>query len=67
MNIGEKVEFAETLIRADIVENKEVVSILPSDKRIKTFFDLKKNPRKRTYESNAECSPPYKLGIQIYL
>ena len=38
MSIREEVEFAGTLIRADIVENEEVVSILSRDKRIKEFF-----------------------------
>ena len=42
MNIGEEVEFAGTAIRADTVENEEVVSILPKDKRIKAIFDLQK-------------------------
>ena len=31
MNIGEEVEFAGTVIRADTVENEDVVSILPPD------------------------------------
>ena len=47
MNIGEEAEFAGTLIRADTVENEDVVSILPRDKRIKAFFDLKKTSTKR--------------------
>ena len=34
MTISEEVEFGGALIRSDIVENEEVVSILPKDKRI---------------------------------
>ena len=40
-------EFAGTLIRADTIENEEVVSILPRDTRIKAFFDLKKTSTKK--------------------
>ena len=47
MYIGEEVEFAGTVIRADTIENKEVVSILPRDKRIKAFLDLKKLETKK--------------------
>ena len=50
MNIGEDVEFAGTVIRADTVKNEEVVSILPRDKRIKAFFDLKKPESKKEIE-----------------
>ena len=34
MTIGEEVEFARTTIRAETVENEDVVSILPWDKGI---------------------------------
>ena len=47
MNIGEEVEFAGTVIRADTIENEDVVSILPMDKTIKAFFDLKKMETKK--------------------
>ena len=47
MNIGEEVEFAGTLIKADIVENDQGDSILPRDKRIQAFFDLKKPSTKK--------------------
>ena len=42
MVISEEVEFAGTAIRAETVENEDVVSILPRDKRVKAFMDLKK-------------------------
>ena len=47
MTIGEEVEFAGTTIRAETVENQDVVSILPRDKRIKAFFELKKPETKK--------------------
>ena len=42
MVIGEEVEFAGATIRAETVQNEDVVSIFPRDKRIKAFFYLKK-------------------------
>ena len=42
MVIGEEVEFAGTMIRAETVQNDDVVNILPRDKRIKAFMELKK-------------------------
>ena len=47
INISEDVEFGGALIRADIVENEQVVSILPNDKRVQAFFDWKKPSTKR--------------------
>ena len=47
MTIGEEVEFTETTIRAETQENEDVVSILPQDKRIKAFFELKKPETKK--------------------
>ena len=47
MVIGEEVEFAGTVIRAKTVENEDVVSILPRDKRVKAFLDLKKPETKK--------------------
>ena len=47
MVIGEEVEFAGTVIRAETVENEDVVSILPRDKRVKAFMDLKKPETKK--------------------
>ena len=47
MVISEEVEFAGTAIRAEMVENDDVVSILPRDKRVKAFMDLKKQETKR--------------------
>ena len=42
MVIREEFEFAGTVIRAETVQNEDVVSILPRDKRVKAFMDLKK-------------------------
>ena len=47
MVISEEVEFAGTAIRAETVENEDVVSILPRDKRVKAFMDLKKPETKK--------------------
>ena len=41
--ISEEVEFAGTVVKSETVQNEEVVSILPRDRRIKAFMDLK-NP-----------------------
>ena len=45
--ISEEVEFAGTVVQAETVQNEEVVSILPRDKRIKAFMDLKKPETKK--------------------
>ena len=42
ITIGEEVESVGTTIRAETVKNEDIVSILPLDKRIKAFFELKK-------------------------
>ena len=47
MTIGDEVKFAGTTIRAETVENEDVVSILPQDKRNKAFFELKKPETKK--------------------
>ena len=47
MTIGDEVKFAGTTIRAETVENEDVVGILPQDKRIKAFFELKKPETKK--------------------
>ena len=47
MVISEEVEFAGTVVRAETVKNEEVVSILPRDKRVKAFMDLKKPETKK--------------------
>ena len=54
MVIGEEVEFAGTAIRAETVENEDVVSILPRGKRVKAFMDLKKPETKK--EIQVMCS-----------
>ena len=40
-------EFAGTAVRAETVKNEDVVSILPRDKRVKAFMDLKKPETKK--------------------
>ena len=42
MTIVEEVEFTGTTIRAETIQNEDVVSILPRDKRVKAFFEVKK-------------------------
>ena len=54
MVIVEEVEFAGTMIRAETVQNEDVVSILPRDKRVKAFVDLKKTETKK--EIQVMCS-----------
>ena len=44
---GKEVEFAGTTIRAETVQNDDVVNILPRDKRIKAFIELKKPETKK--------------------
>ena len=47
MVIGEEVELAGTMIRAETVQNEDVVTILPRDKRVKAFMDLKRPETKK--------------------
>ena len=47
MVIGEEVEFAGTAIRAETAKRENVVSILPRDKRVKAYMDLKKPETKK--------------------
>ena len=42
MVILEEVEFAGTVVKAETVQNEDIVMIQPKDKRIKAFLDLKK-------------------------
>ena len=39
--IGKEEEFARATIRAKTVKDEDIVSLLPRDKRIKAFFELK--------------------------
>ena len=50
MVISEEVELAGTMIRAKMVQNEDVVSILPRDKRVKAFMELKKPETKKVIE-----------------
>ena len=47
MVIGEEVEFGGTAIKAETVESENVVSILPRDKLVKAYMDLKKPETKK--------------------
>ena len=44
-------EFGCTVISSEIVKNEQVVWVLPKDKRIQTFFDLKKLQNKKDIQS----------------
>ena len=47
MVISEEVEFAGTAIRVETIQEDDVVNILPRDKRIKAFMELKKPETKK--------------------
>ena len=47
MVISEEVEFAGTAIRAEKKNDNDVVHILPREKRVKAFFELKKPETKK--------------------
>ena len=47
MDISEEVEFAGTAIRAEKREENDVVNILPRDKRVQAFMELKKPETKK--------------------
>ena len=47
MVISEEVEFARTAIRAEKIHDNDVVHILPREKRVQAFMELKKPETKR--------------------
>ena len=47
MVISEEVEFAGTAIRAEKIQDDDVVNILPREKRIQAFMELKKPETKK--------------------
>ena len=47
MVISEEVEFAGTAIRAEKIQEEDVVNILPREKRIQAFMELKKPETKK--------------------
>ena len=51
LNISEEVEFGGTLISSKLVKKEQVVCILPKDKRIEAFFNLKKPKNKKDIQS----------------
>jgi len=67
LNISEEVEFGGTLISSKLVKKEQVVCILPKDKRIEAFFNLKKtrelkhsltsrNPKiRKTFSRSVAC------------
>ena len=51
MTISEEVEFGGAIISSSLVKKEQVVCILPKDKRIESFFNLKKPKTKRDIQS----------------
>ena len=47
MVISEEVEFAGTAVRAEKIQDDDVVNILPREKRIQAFMELKKPETKK--------------------
>ena len=47
MVISKEVEFAGTAIRAEKLQDEDVVNILPREKRIQAFMELKKPEKKK--------------------
>ena len=47
MVISEEVEFAGTAIRAEKVHDNDVVNILPREKQVQAFMELKKTETKK--------------------
>ena len=45
--ISEEVEFAGTVVKAETVQNEDIVMIQPRDKRIRAFLNLKKPTTKK--------------------
>ena len=51
LNISEEVEFGGAVISSKIVKEEQVVCVLPKDKRIQAFFDMKKPQTKKDIQS----------------
>ena len=51
LNISEEVEFGGAVISSKLVSKEQVVCILPKDKRIEAFFNLKKPKTKKDIQS----------------
>ena len=51
LNISKEVEFGGAVISSKLVKKEKVVCILPKDKRIQTFFDMKKSQTKKVIQS----------------
>ena len=55
MVISEEVEFAGTVVKAETVQNEDIVLIQPRDKRIRSFLELKKPTTKKKFKYGAGC------------
>ena len=51
LTISEEVEFGGAVISSSLVKKEQVVCILPKDKRIESFFNLKKPKTKKDIQS----------------
>ena len=51
LNIGKDVEFGGAVISSKIVKEEQVVCMLPKDKRIQAFLDMKKPQTKKDIQS----------------
>ena len=55
LHISEQVEFGGTVISSELVKNEQVVCVLPKDKRIQSFFDLKNHKLRKIFKVFAAC------------
>ena len=51
LNISEQVEFGGAVISSELVRNEQVVCVLPKDKRIQAFVNIKKPQNKKDIQS----------------
>ena len=65
MVISEEVEFAGTAFRAETIQEDDVVNILPRDKRIKAFMELKKPETKKEIQVLCGMMSSLQDGIQV--
>ena len=65
MVISEEVEFPGTAIRAETIQDDDVVNILPRDKRIKAFMELKKPETKKEIQVLCGMMSSLQDGIQV--
>ena len=65
MVISEEVEFEGTAFRAETIQEDDVVNILPRDKRIKAFMELKKSETKKEIQVLCGMMSSLQDGIQV--